>query len=346
MRPARRSAFTLIELLVVIAIIAILIGLLLPAIQRVREAAARTKCQNNLKQLGLGLHNFHDVYNVFPPGLGALADKYQVPTGGYPNPFSAPEAIPSTQSPTFNRYASWCTWVLPFVEQDNLFKSMRQTSHPLTPAPLPLPVFTCPSDARIDLIYDSGAAGGNRPVTLYAGVSGLANNNGRWPNCNGVLYLRSKVKLTDIADGTSTTLVIGERPPTPDLDWGWWDTATQPNGSETFDFWDMDVVMGMQERGPMGPSGPGHTTSQTSPSFACPTVATYMDAGPPAVSTGQPYLTKSNFCDFYHYWSNHTGGAYFAFGDGSVRFMPYTAAPIMPKLATRAGGEPIGTSDL
>jgi prepilin-type N-terminal cleavage/methylation domain-containing protein len=341
MRAARRAGFTLIELLVVIAIIAILIGLLLPAVQKVREAAARTKCQNNLKQLGIACHAFHDLNGVLPPGLGAPNDRYPMPlTGGYNAAIA--DTIPPTMPPTRNKFASWCTWLLPQVEQNAVYDAMRQTAKPGgIPGP-PLAIFTCPSDARLDLIYDTGV-GGNRPVTLYAGVSGTANNNPKWPVCDGLLFCRSKVRLVDITDGTSNTLMIGERPASPDLDWGWWDTADQPeyygaDGNGGWSGWDMDVVSGVAERY-SGNSGPNHSTSQSSPSFACPAVETYRAPGPPAVSYGAPYQTPSNFCDFNHFWSNHQGGAFFVFGDGSVRFIPYTAAPIMIKLATRAGGE-------
>jgi hypothetical protein len=183
---------------------------------------------------------------------------------------------------------------------------------------------------------------------MYAGVSGTNNNNPNWPVGDGVLYNRSKVRLTDVADGTANTLMIGEHPPSPDLGWGWCDTALEPNSnggdpSQSWAGWDMDVVLGVAERGAGAPfgSGPGYSTSEsdvvTDRSFACPPVATYMRPGPPA--TGSAYDTPSNFCDYFHFWSNHTDGAFFCFADASIRFVPYTATAIMTNLATRNGGE-------
>ena len=119
----RRSAFTLIELLVVIAIIAILIGLLLPAVQKVREAASRMKCSNNLKQMAMGLHAHHNAYGVLPPGLGAVGDKETRP--GY------------ATVPAKLMFASWHTHILPYIEQDNLYKVMEPNTQTLgKPVPL------------------------------------------------------------------------------------------------------------------------------------------------------------------------------------------------------------------
>jgi prepilin-type N-terminal cleavage/methylation domain-containing protein/prepilin-type processing-associated H-X9-DG protein len=193
----RRSGFTLIELLVVIAIIAILIGLLLPAVQKVREAAARTKCSNNLKQIGLALHNHAGVYGPFPP---AYRNK----------PPTAFDYIPGW---------GWGAIILPFVEQDPLYQQLNvQNSlfggggNPANPTPLTktlLKIYRCPSDTGPDL----NTFRNNFPTSNYRAVCGFDDADGLFvtnADRGGVMFQNSKILPTDISDGTSNTLAVGE----------------------------------------------------------------------------------------------------------------------------------------
>src|SRR5215831_1689106 len=158
MFPARvrgRSGFTLVELLVVIAILAILIGLLLPAVQKVREAAARSQCTNNLKQIGLALHNYHDVYKGFPPGYVDLNT----------DPNSTPD---NDQGPGWG----WATFLLPYLEQDNVYKQINLgvtvgTGVNAQISQYALTIYQCPADPYQDAfpVYDSSFSA---PVTKLA----------------------------------------------------------------------------------------------------------------------------------------------------------------------------------
>lgn len=200
-----RSAFTLIELLVVIAIIAVLIGLLVPAVQKVREASNRMKCSNNMKQIGLGMHNHHDTNGVLPPGY------IYTGTNGQPG-------------------YGWATLILPYMEQDNLYKALDPLKVPLhtryvagAPAAdiallqTKLSVYRCPSDTGPDLANSLNFGSANHfrvAVSNYVGCAGWSATPS-YPtqagDCGGMLWGNAKLKLTDATDGTTNTILVSER---------------------------------------------------------------------------------------------------------------------------------------
>jgi prepilin-type N-terminal cleavage/methylation domain-containing protein/prepilin-type processing-associated H-X9-DG protein len=191
---SRRQAFTLIELLVAIAIIGILLGLLLPAVQKIREAAARSQCANNLRQLGLACHEYHDGHGCFPPGYVASA------------PF--PDTTPGW---------GWAAFLLPYIEQEPLFQQI-DFKQPLEASPTIRTVvkaFLCPSDVVAlepflvtDVFLDPVAS---VAPSSYAATVGSDSSDTDAVTGNGVFYRNSQTRIAHITDGTSTTTLLGER---------------------------------------------------------------------------------------------------------------------------------------
>lgn len=187
----KRRGFTLIELLVVIAIIAILVALLLPAVQQAREAARRSTCKNNLKQLGIAMHNYHDTHRVFPPGYFAGFNE----TGG-----------------TWNyRRIGWMQMILPYIEQGPLFDQFQPQRQAQalpwawTGRDSVIPVLSCPSDPAAGKVTSHGFHGN---YVGCQGNQGMTSGNQR--NMNGMFFVESRINMADIGDGTSNSIMMGE----------------------------------------------------------------------------------------------------------------------------------------
>jgi prepilin-type processing-associated H-X9-DG protein len=204
---------------------------------------------------------------------------------------------------------TWEARLLPFLEQGPLWETTVQAyqqdrdfvhNPPHVGLATLMPVYSCPADARTELVT-MGVA-----FTAYLGVEGINQYT-----TNGILYLDSQVRLADVKDGTSNTLIVGERPPSADLIMGWWYAGwgQSKDGSG-------DSVLGASE------------VNTGNYAINCP--PTGYQFGPGQVS---------NQCDAFHFWSLHLGGANFAYADASVHFVTYGAAPIIPQLCTRNGGE-------
>ena len=218
----RPDAFTLIELLVVIGIVSILLGLLLSAVQQARAAGARLKCENNLKQIGLAFQMYHDTYGSLPPGHRS---------------WTAAQTMP---------WSGWPLSLLPYLEQAALFAN-AQAAYRLTRDPFLNPphtglatgvsIYFCPSDPNTATAQRGQRTGVVAAFTDYLGVSGT-----NYSTKDGVLFPDSQIRFADITDGTSNTLLAGERPPSSDFDFGWWYAGfgQQYTGS-------VDMILGVQE---------------------------------------------------------------------------------------------------
>jgi len=325
-----RRGFTLIELLVVIAIIAILIGLLLPAVQKVREAAARMSCSNNLKQIGLGLHNHHDVLGTFPPG--------GMQTGDNGTPC----------------YTNWAIEILPYIEQANIYRNYNQkllntdAVNYAAVAMQRIKTYECPSDMLVG-IAEAPASGPDTSRTWmqgsYRGVSGVIVTDiswgcwdtfepAKWPAAKlfsgatkgvlhgtaaayngvptqtagtapGVAVMGGPEKLTSIIDGTSNTLMVGE--------------CTFLDVTRRATFWAYTYA--------------SYNQSSVSDSSATLTNRYNQCAALNPDGYGDQMCKRS-------FGSNHTNGMNFVMGDGSVRFIQNSVSvPMLRAAATMMGGE-------
>jgi prepilin-type N-terminal cleavage/methylation domain-containing protein/prepilin-type processing-associated H-X9-DG protein len=290
----KRSGFTLIELLVVIAIIGVLLGMLLPAVQKVRESAARLQCENNLRQIGIACHHFHDSNKHFPPGYLATAP--------YPD-----------TSPGWG----WAAFLLPYLEQEPIYRliDLKSPLQVQSAIQAMVPVFLCPSDnlpvapfTVNDVFFNPLCVAA---PSSYAATVGDDYSDTADPVGNGVFYRNSRTRLTDITDGTSQTVLVGDR--------AW---------IQTMGIWAGAPSGGLAQAGPLN--------SWKSATGPAPVLT--------LVHNNWINITTDSDGGLDDFSSNHPHGANLLFGDGSVHFLYSITAPgpqhqSFMALGTRAGNE-------
>jgi len=323
---SRHSGFTLIELLVVIAIIAVLIALLLPAVQQAREAARRSQCKNNLKQIALALHNYHDTYNLFPYGGRGEG------------------------STIIHSRDSWFQRVLPYVDQAAMYHQLEADatiyfwqaaagSSLRTVAEAVVPTFVCPSDpdqtnnrggASTSWAFQGNYAGNGGVGTFTITSAGLIDVS--VPSVitplyatSGIFGISSSTKMNKVIDGTSNTLLVGEGIVRPGSGtWGnlggYWGGST--HGGVTFS------------------AAEAPNTSVPDSMYSCKTATTPSapNGAPCSGSTSNGATLRYNFLRSYH-----TGGVQVALCDGSVRFASNNISlQTWRKIGTAADGQVVG----
>jgi prepilin-type N-terminal cleavage/methylation domain-containing protein/prepilin-type processing-associated H-X9-DG protein len=350
--PRHRRGFTLIELLVVMAIIAVLVGLLLPAIQKVRDAASRTSCMNNLKQMGLALANFSSAKGKFPAAMinpGTFPTGYQGSEGNFP-----PNVV-------FNH--TGFVALLPFIEQDNLFKgylySSPSSTYNLTSgatvaaggvefpnagisatgapgvAAYLLKIYTCPADdtPSTSTLVPGTASQYERNNARYSNyrfnTANALDSTGIWTSSDygaGPFGINGSASLATIKDGTSNTIAIGESKQVFATD------KVLNSQGQAGTFWGAGTFGSVM----------GYLPSPLNVPTAAQWTINYPAGGCPGQQTG---AANCQYVGGFGSW--HSGGANFVYCDGSVHFLSDTIDynNILWKLATYKGGEPVQSAD-
>lgn len=328
MTSSRRRGFTLIELLVVIAIIAILIALLLPAVQQAREAARRAQCKNNLKQIGIAMHTYHETFNTFPPG--------------YIN-YNVPNALgqQSQQVAADQGHWAWNAFILPQIDQAPLHKMMNVGNISVTQAmAITTPnnvlnamaqrqnAFNCPSSTAAarnqnegrtvsgNTVASSSYVGANHSWGMYARGASSSTPANNVPPPNGSFYENSKIGITEMRDGASNCAMVGERAERigqlqikSAVMYAVKDNGTAAPAPATY-------------TGPAPQQPQGAATATARPGTPIDSTAPAGSAGLLfALGDGMAQLNEESLYSLAGFSSQHQGGAHFLMGDGSVRFV-------------------------